>query len=194
MQDHSEEEPQNLEATPYQNEESGSPSSDKFEKGSNSQERLSRSKMLYEADAEDYELRKKLLESKVARKKTEEDAKILMNRLLLLKNEEQKVKLGGMRVGVEEDRGDKEEGGGDNKDAGEKPRAPAQTRGSNCAGQSIEKTAAGRGGEEESGRDKTPKGTGEVKARTDQAEAAESESGKSKHGATREDCMSVLTC
>ena len=31
------------------------------------------SKLLYEPDAKDYELRKKLLESKMARKKTEED-------------------------------------------------------------------------------------------------------------------------
>ena len=56
-----------------------------------SQDKLSRSKLQYEADPEDVELRQKLLESKMARKKTEEDAKVLMNRLLLLKNEEQKV-------------------------------------------------------------------------------------------------------
>ncbi len=68
-----------------------SPASDGLEKGSGSRDRLSRSKMQYEPDPEDLELRKKLLESKMARKKTEEDAKILMNRLLLLKTEEQKV-------------------------------------------------------------------------------------------------------
>jgi len=56
-----------------------------------SQERVSRSKIMYKANGEDMELRKKLIESRLARKKTEEDAKILMNRLLLLKNEEQKV-------------------------------------------------------------------------------------------------------
>lgn len=64
---------------------------DGIENGNVSQEKPSRSKLQYEPDSEDYELRKKLLESRMARKKTEEDAKILMNRLLLLKNEEQKV-------------------------------------------------------------------------------------------------------
>lgn len=59
--------------------------------GQDSQERVSRSKLQYEADEEDVELRRKLMESRLARKKTEEDAKILMNRLMLLKNEEQKV-------------------------------------------------------------------------------------------------------
>eukprot|EP00826_Nyctotherus_ovalis_P020608 TRINITY_DN16490_c0_g2_i1.p3 TRINITY_DN16490_c0_g2~~TRINITY_DN16490_c0_g2_i1.p3 ORF type:complete len:103 (-),score=52.64 TRINITY_DN16490_c0_g2_i1:49-357(-) len=72
----------------------GSPSSEGQDNGENSQERVSRSKLQYEPDAEDCELRRKLLESKMARKKTEEDAKILMNRLLLLKNEEQKVGVG----------------------------------------------------------------------------------------------------
>ena len=62
--------------------------------GGGSQERMTRSKLQYEADPEDLELRQKLLESKMARKKTEEDAKVLMNRLLLLKNEEQKVNIG----------------------------------------------------------------------------------------------------
>ena len=59
--------------------------------GKHSIDKLSRSKLQYEADPEDLELRQKLLESKMARKKTEEDAKILMNRLLLLKTEEQKA-------------------------------------------------------------------------------------------------------
>lgn len=68
-----------------------SPLSDELDKGNNSQGNFTRSKLQYEADEEDVELRKKLLESRMARKKTEEDAKILMNRLLLLKNEEQKV-------------------------------------------------------------------------------------------------------
>ena len=68
---------------------SGSGEKGSGEKGSN--EKLSRSKMQYETDPEDMELRKKLLESKMARKKTEEDAKVLMNRLMLLKTEEQKV-------------------------------------------------------------------------------------------------------
>jgi len=66
-----------------------SPNSDELKQEST--EKLSRSKMAYEPDPEDLELRKKLLESKMARKKTEEDAKILMNRLALLKTEEQKV-------------------------------------------------------------------------------------------------------
>lgn len=57
----------------------------------NSQERIIQSKVQYEIDEDDIELRKKLMESRMARKKTEEDTKILMNRLLLLKNEEQKV-------------------------------------------------------------------------------------------------------
>lgn len=70
-----------------------SPQSDEMERGNNSHERFSRSRIQYEADAEDLELRKKLQESKMARKKAEEDAKILMNRLMLLKNEEQKVVL-----------------------------------------------------------------------------------------------------
>ena len=56
-----------------------------------SQEKLSRSKLVYEADPEDAELRQKLIEAKMARKKTEDDAKVMLNRLLLLKNEEQKV-------------------------------------------------------------------------------------------------------
>lgn len=67
----------------------GISSSPKDDENYNNQ--LSRSKLQYEQDEEDYELRKKLLESKMARKKTEEDTKILMNRLLLLKSEEQKV-------------------------------------------------------------------------------------------------------
>jgi hypothetical protein len=90
MQDNSgEEEPQDLAATPYLNEDeyNGSPHSNEH----SSQEKFSRSKLQYEPDEEDMELRKKLLESKMARKKTEEDTKILMNRLMLLKNEEQKV-------------------------------------------------------------------------------------------------------
>jgi hypothetical protein len=59
--------------------------------GSGSIEKLSRSKLQYEADPEELELREKLLESKLARKRTEEDSKVLLNRLQLLKNEEQKV-------------------------------------------------------------------------------------------------------
>lgn len=78
------------ESSPPQDRE-GSPQSDGIEGGGSSREQLSRSKLQYEADSEDYELRKKLQESKMARKKAEEDAKILMNRLMLLKNEEQKV-------------------------------------------------------------------------------------------------------
>lgn len=54
-------------------------------------EKMTKSKLMYEADEEDLELRQKLMESKVARKKTEEDTKVLMNRLQLLKNEEQKA-------------------------------------------------------------------------------------------------------
>ncbi len=51
-----------------------------------------RSKLQYEGgDAEELELRQKLLESRLSRKKTEEDSKVLMNRLLLLRNEEQKA-------------------------------------------------------------------------------------------------------
>jgi hypothetical protein len=61
------------------------------EKQGSPSDKLSRSKLLYEADPEDLELRQKLLESKIARKKTEEDSKVLLNRLQLLKNEEQKA-------------------------------------------------------------------------------------------------------
>lgn len=42
-------------------------------------------------------------QSKIARKKAEEDAKLLMTRIQLLKKEEQKV-LSHMSLGVEEDR------------------------------------------------------------------------------------------
>lgn len=60
--------------------------------GNRSTEKLSRSKLLlYEAEPEDLELRQKLLESKMSRKRTEEDSKILFNRLQLLRNEEQKA-------------------------------------------------------------------------------------------------------
>eukprot|EP00831_Metopus_contortus_P040632 TRINITY_DN3182_c0_g2_i4.p1 TRINITY_DN3182_c0_g2~~TRINITY_DN3182_c0_g2_i4.p1 ORF type:complete len:299 (-),score=97.14 TRINITY_DN3182_c0_g2_i4:39-935(-) len=57
----------------------------------NSSEKISRSRLQYEADPEELELRQKLQESRFARKKADEDAKVLMNRLLLLKNEEQKA-------------------------------------------------------------------------------------------------------
>jgi len=90
MQNNSEEEePQDLAVGSYQNENGRNLSPHSDEHGS--QEKFSRSKLQYEPDTEDLELRKKLMESKIARKKTEEDAKILMNRLMLLKNEEQKV-------------------------------------------------------------------------------------------------------
>ncbi len=87
---------------PQEEKQEPSPYGDGLDKGSNgshggssgkhSVDKLSRSKLQYEADPEDLELRQKLLESRMARKKTEEDAKVLMNRLLLLKNEEQKVR------------------------------------------------------------------------------------------------------
>ena len=51
----------------------------------------STSKISYIPDGQEIELRKKLNESKTARKKAEDNAQILLNRLLLLKNEEQKV-------------------------------------------------------------------------------------------------------
>ena len=83
-----------------------SPISDGLEKaspsgssGKGSQDKISRSKLQYEADPEDLELRQKLLESRMARKKTEEDAKVLMNRLMLLKTEEQKVGSKGPKGG-----------------------------------------------------------------------------------------------
>ena len=83
--------------------EDGSGSKEGSGKGSpdgRSWERVSRSKVQYEPDPEDAELREKLQESRLARKKTEEDAKVLMNRLLMLKNEEQKVGRGrGRRLG-----------------------------------------------------------------------------------------------
>lgn len=48
-------------------------------------------KIQSEIDIEQCELRQKLLDSKIARKKTEESVKLLMRRLSLLKNEEEKV-------------------------------------------------------------------------------------------------------
>eukprot|EP00830_Metopus_es_P019960 TRINITY_DN7673_c0_g1_i2.p1 TRINITY_DN7673_c0_g1~~TRINITY_DN7673_c0_g1_i2.p1 ORF type:complete len:356 (-),score=123.78 TRINITY_DN7673_c0_g1_i2:59-1087(-) len=97
------ESPDQIQASPPEDNyipEEKQPSPELPEKGSGSKdgssdqhsiEKLSRSKLQYEADPEDLELRQKLLESKMARKKTEEDAKVLMNRLMLLKNEEQKA-------------------------------------------------------------------------------------------------------
>lgn len=114
-----EQEPEPESSPPQAETNNDSPLEDGLNNEEDSQERYSRSKLQYEPDSEDYELRKKLLESRMARKKTEEDAKILMNRLLLLKNEEQKVGVIDIWIGLEEDRRDEEEGGGDNKNKGE---------------------------------------------------------------------------
>jgi len=113
-----EQEPEPESSPPQAEVNNDSHSEDGLNNESNSQEKYSRSKLQYEPDVEDYELRKKLLESKMARKKTEEDAKILMNRLLLLKNEEQKVGIVKIQIGLEEDRRDEEEGRRNNKDKG----------------------------------------------------------------------------
>ena len=76
--------------------------------GHGSVEKLSRSRLQYEADPEEIELREKLLESKIARKRTEEDSKVLLNRLQLLKNEEQKVISCVLLQGLEKNRRNKE--------------------------------------------------------------------------------------
>lgn len=58
---------------------------------------------------------KKLVGSRIARKQAEDDVKLLANRIALLKMEEQKVRQIALLtnlciLGMEEDRGDKEEG------------------------------------------------------------------------------------
>lgn len=58
---------------------------------------------MYEDD-DDETLHRKLVAAKIARKRAEEDMKLLSNRISLLKQEEQKVKIESVKgVGVEED-------------------------------------------------------------------------------------------
>ena len=64
-------------------------------------------------DDDDETLHRKLIAAKIARKKAEEDMKLLSNRISLLKQEEQKVYKDSNKlnwIGMEEDRRDKEEG------------------------------------------------------------------------------------
>lgn len=67
---------------------------------------------VYEDD-DDETLHRKLIAAKIARKRAEEDMKLLSNRISLLKQEEQKVKLYSYTnppfdTGMEEDRRDEE--------------------------------------------------------------------------------------
>ena len=66
----------------------------------------------YEGEEEGGSVSKKLVGSRIARKQAEDDVKLLANRIALLKMEEQKVSnriSNSVNIGMEEDRGDKEE-------------------------------------------------------------------------------------
>ncbi len=64
---------------------------------------------VYEED-DDETLQRKLIASKIARKRAEEDLKLLSNRVQLLKQEEQKVSWNLLKttLGLEENRWDQE--------------------------------------------------------------------------------------